>query len=74
MVDTPEHRGVVERAVRSLTGTPLRVLCELRDLRADEPAEAAAPPSEDEIVARLKSEFDAEEIVRDPDDSKEGEA
>jgi hypothetical protein len=61
--------------VRSLTGAPLSVRLELREL---EPGDAApadeAPPSEDELVARFVTEFDAEEIVPDPDDSKEGES
>ena len=49
-------------------------LFELRELEADEPAPQAPPPSEDEIVARFVTEFDAEEIVPDPDDDKEGDA
>jgi hypothetical protein len=60
--------------VRSLCGSPLRILFELRELHPDGGEEAAAPPSEDEIVARFVSEFDAEEIVPDPDEHKEGEA
>jgi hypothetical protein len=74
IADSVEYRGLVERAVRSLCGTPLRVLFELRELDPDGGEEAAAPPSEDEIVARFVSEFDAEEIVPDPDEHKEGEA
>jgi DNA polymerase III subunit gamma/tau len=74
IADTTEHRGVVERAVRSLTGTPLRIQFELRDLAPEDGPAEPAPPSEAEWVARFKSEFDAEEIVPDPDDSKEGEA
>jgi hypothetical protein len=73
-VDTSEHRGVVEGAVRSLTGAPLQVRFELRELQPEDGG-AAEPeaPSEDELVARFVTEFDAEEIVPDPDDSKEGE-
>jgi DNA polymerase-3 subunit gamma/tau len=74
VADNAEHRGLVERAVRSLCGSPLRILFELRELHPDGGEEAAAPPSEDEIVARFVSEFDAEEIVPDPDEHKEGEA
>jgi DNA polymerase-3 subunit gamma/tau len=74
IADTAEHRGVVEKAVRGLTGTPLRVQYELRDLGPADDAAEQAPPSEDEIVARFVTEFDAEEIVPDPDPSKEGEA
>src|SRR4051812_41424270 len=74
MVDTSERRAVVEAALRGLAGRPLKVRYELRDLPA--PAESAPPPppSEDEIVARFVTEFDAQEIVPDPDDHKEGEA
>ena len=57
-----------------LTGTPLRVQFELRDLDPADDAAEQAPPSEDEIVARFVTEFDAEEIVQDPDPSKEGES
>jgi DNA polymerase III subunit gamma/tau len=70
----PEHRAIVEDAIRGLAGRPLRVSFELRDLEPEEAAAAARPPSEDEIVARFVTEFDAEEIVPDPDDEKEGEA
>jgi hypothetical protein len=45
---------------------------ELRELEADDAP--PSPPSEDEIVARFVTEFDAEEIVPGPDDDKEGEA
>jgi hypothetical protein len=71
MVDTAEHRAVVEAAVRGLAGRPLKVAFELRELAADE---GPTPPSEDEIVARLVTEFDAEEILPGPDDEKEGDA
>ena len=73
IADTPEHRATVEQAVRGLCGRPLRLRFELRDLGP--PADdAPEPPSEDEIVARFVTEFDAEEIVPGPDDDKEGEA
>jgi DNA polymerase-3 subunit gamma/tau len=70
----PEHRAIVEDAVRGLAGRPLRVSFELRDLDPGDAEAVARPPSEDEIVARFVTEFDAEEIVPDPDDEKEGEA
>jgi DNA polymerase III subunit gamma/tau len=54
-----EARAIGE-AVRTVAGAPVRLRFEVRDLR-DEPAEAA-PPNEDELVARFVSEFDAEEI------------
>jgi hypothetical protein len=74
MVDTAEHRAVVEAALRGLAGRQLRVSYELRDLEPEDAKAAAPPPSEDEIVARFVTEFDAQEIVPDPDDDKEGEA
>jgi DNA polymerase III subunit gamma/tau len=74
MVDTAEHRAVVEAAVRGLAGRPLKVTFELRDLEPEEVEAPAPPPSEDEIVARFVTEFDAQEIVPEPDDDKEGEA
>ncbi len=66
------HRTALEAAVRDLAGGPLRVAFELRDL-GDAGLAAARPPSEDELLARLVAEFDAEEIVPDPDDER-GEA
>ncbi|MEA2290750.1 MAG: polymerase subunit gamma/tau, partial [Solirubrobacteraceae bacterium] len=74
IADSTVHRAVVEQAVRSLCGRPLRVCFELRQLHPEAGEDAVAPPSEDEIVARFVSEFDAREIVPDPDDQKEGEA
>jgi hypothetical protein len=47
---------------------------ELRDLEPEAAEAAARPPSEDEIVARFVTEFDAQEIVPEPDENKEGEA
>ena len=70
----PEHRAIVESALRGLAGRPLRVQFELRELEPEVHEEAAPPPSEDEIVARFVTAFDAQEIVPDPDEDKEGEA
>jgi DNA polymerase-3 subunit gamma/tau len=63
MADGREHRAAVDDALRGLAGSALRVVFELREL---EERSEAKPPSEDELVARFKTEFDAEEIV--PDD------
>jgi DNA polymerase-3 subunit gamma/tau len=63
MADGREHRATVDDALRGLVGSSLRVVFELREL---EERSEAQPPSEDELVARFKTEFDAEEIV--PDD------
>ena len=64
MADGREHRAAVDDALRDLAGSSLRVVFELRELERATPS--AEPPSEDELVARFKTEFDAEEIV--PDD------
>jgi DNA polymerase-3 subunit gamma/tau len=63
MADGREHRAAVDDALRDLAGSALRVVFELREL---EQSPEVQPPSEDELVARFKTEFDAEEIV--PDD------
>jgi DNA polymerase-3 subunit gamma/tau len=63
MADGREHRATIDDALRDLAGSSLRVVFELRELEERSEAE---PPSEDELVARFKTEFDAEEIV--PDD------
>jgi hypothetical protein len=66
---------MVEATLRELGGGALRVAYEHRDL-ADDGAETR-PPSEDEIVARFKTAFDAEEIASDDEpqsDEREGEA
>jgi DNA polymerase III subunit gamma/tau len=67
------HRPALEEAVRSVSGGPLRVCFELREAPAEERA-PEPPPSDDELVARFMAEFDAEEIVPDPDDHEEGTA
>ena len=62
-----EVRAIGE-AVRTVAGAPVRLRFEVRDLREHD-GEAVAPATDDELVARLVSEFDAEEI----DDAKEPE-
>jgi DNA polymerase-3 subunit gamma/tau len=64
MADGREHRATVDDALRGLAGSSLRVVFELREL---EERSEVKPPSEDELVARFKTEFDAEEIVPDDD-------
>jgi DNA polymerase-3 subunit gamma/tau len=64
MADHPGDRSAVEEALRHLAGAELKVAYEHRDLGNDDHVQ---PPSEDELVARFKAEFDAEEIVPDDD-------
>jgi DNA polymerase III subunit gamma/tau len=59
-VEEPAKRELVARAIRTVTGTSLRLAHELR--ADDEVAPAEPPLSEDELVARFKAEFDAEEL------------
>lgn len=68
--ENAEHRQAVVEAVRSLTGAPLRVEYETRELEARE-----APPelAGDELVDRIVETFDAEEIVPG-EEAPEGEA
>jgi len=70
MADKRANREQLERSVRSLAGAGLRLTLELRALQDD--AEEAEPPSEEEIVARFVAEFDAEEILPEPDEKEGG--
>jgi DNA polymerase-3 subunit gamma/tau len=58
-------RQVVAEALRSLTGVAPQISVEAREL---DPAVVEAPADpEAELLERLKAEFDAEEILDDPD-------
>jgi DNA polymerase-3 subunit gamma/tau len=63
-----DHRRAAADAVRSLTGQSLTLHYELRD---DDSVAAAAPGepalSGEELVRRFLEEFDAEELIDDPD-------
>jgi DNA polymerase-3 subunit gamma/tau len=69
--DDPDNRAALAEAIRALTGVQPRVRFELRALKELDAAavgfSAPEPPSEDEIIARFKEEFDAEEILDEPD-------
>jgi hypothetical protein len=69
--DAPANRQIIIDAVRSITGITPKVVFDLRDLAAEEATGAAAPPTEDELLDRLKAEFDAEEILPDAPDAQE---
>ncbi len=59
------NRETLSTAVRTVTGTPLRLVYELRaDEETTEAAESAL--SDEELVARVLAEFDAEELPPDP--------
>ena len=64
VADNTEHKRAVADALVALTGAAFRIDYELRDLASDE---AQAALSGDELVARLVQEFDAQEIVPEPD-------
>ena len=66
--ESADHRRALGEALAALTGAPLRLTFELRDL-----GEPLAPPelAGDELVARIVREFDAEEIATEPADDAE---
>jgi DNA polymerase III subunit gamma/tau len=65
--DSARARQVVSEALRHLTGVAPRISVEARAIDA---AVAEAPPAdpEAELLERLKAEFDAEEILDEPDE------
>jgi DNA polymerase-3 subunit gamma/tau len=65
--DDDEYRACVSAALRTVTGAQARISYVLEERSGA--AAAAAPPalSEDELVRRFVAEFDAEEILPDPD-------
>jgi len=65
-VDLP-NRELVAQALRSVTGHTLSPEYELRDELAV--AEEPPPLSEDEVIARFKEAFDAEELTHDEEPS-----
>ncbi len=68
------YRQCVAMAVRTITGAKAQIAYVLAEAPpADEPLIEVAP-TDDEWVARFQSEFDAEEIVPDPDPPSESEA
>ena len=62
--ENQDHRRALGEALLALTGARLRLAYELRDLGEPEPAPELAG---DELVARIVQEFDAEEIVPEPE-------
>ena len=62
--DSPEKRDTVAAAFAAVTGTGLRPTYVLLDGESppDTPAPGSEEIDEDELLERLKSEFDAEEV------------
>jgi DNA polymerase-3 subunit gamma/tau len=66
--EVPEQRERVAEALQTVTGQSLKPAYVLLDGESEAPAEAPAPASKDEgldeeeLLERLKSEFDAEEV------------
>ncbi|HEX3693472.1 MAG TPA: DNA polymerase III subunit gamma/tau [Solirubrobacteraceae bacterium] len=63
--EDPANRAIVSEALRRLTGERRQVHFELSEHGSGEQAAGAEPASEDEIVARLVAELDAEELPED---------
>jgi DNA polymerase-3 subunit gamma/tau len=65
--DDDEYRACVSAALRTVTGAQAHISYVLEERSGE--AAAAAPPalSEDELVRRFVAEFDAEEILPDPE-------
>jgi DNA polymerase III subunit gamma/tau len=64
-----QGRDLVANAVRGLTGQPLTLAFELSDDAV--PAAGPATLDHDELIERLRAEFDAEEVFEDPDEEKD---
>jgi DNA polymerase-3 subunit gamma/tau len=71
--EDPANRDLLVKAIRSVTGSSLRLAYELRSENDPVPAltaSAAAAPklTEDDLVQRFMEEFDAEELPPDPEE------
>jgi DNA polymerase-3 subunit gamma/tau len=64
-VEAPKRRAAVSEALRSLTGVRWQLSYELREAVSGETAATQGTMSEDELIARFKEEFNAEEIGGD---------
>jgi DNA polymerase-3 subunit gamma/tau len=61
--EDPRNRAALAETIRALTGLRVRLAFELREgLTAQDGATTGPAPTEDELIARFKAEFDAEEI------------
>jgi DNA polymerase-3 subunit gamma/tau len=73
IAEDPANRDLIVKAIRSVTGTSLRLAYELRAAGDPVPAGAtsatASPPlSDEDLVQRFKDEFDAEELPPEPEE------
>jgi DNA polymerase-3 subunit gamma/tau len=57
--EEPAKRALIAESIRAVTGASLRLA---HELRSDHELAAAATLTDDELVARFKAEFDAEEL------------
>src|SRR5690349_6543680 len=64
-------RRATAEALRSVTGAALALRYELRDDTASPTVEPQAGVSGEELVRRFMEEFDAEEVLDDPDQETE---
>jgi DNA polymerase-3 subunit gamma/tau len=64
-----QGREIVAGAVRGMTGQALSLNFELSDAVA--PPAGPATLDHDELIERLRAEFDAEEVFEDPDEEKD---
>ena len=65
-----EYCEALADAVRAVTGAEIRLRCELGEADGEE-AGVAGSLSDDELVARFMTEFDAEEIPADPEEDED---
>jgi DNA polymerase-3 subunit gamma/tau len=65
--DDDEYRACVSAALRTVTGAQARISYVLEERAAEAATAAPRALSEDELVRRFVTEFDAEEILPDPD-------
>ena len=68
--EDPTNSDLLTKAIRSVTGSSLRLVYELRAAGEIVAVSVAATPalSEDDLVQRFKDEFDAEELPPDPEE------
>ena len=65
--EDPANRELIVKAIRSVTGSSLRLVYELRE--GEVQSVAAAPKlSEEDLVKRFKAEFDAVELPPEPEE------